>query len=63
MRKKTSTPDALLKASKKKDIELTEQELEKVSGGHAHHHKGSTGSSQTPSQTLSGWDLQANKKV
>ena len=38
MRKKTKTPkrkspDALLKTGKKRDIELTEQELGKVSGG------------------------------
>jgi hypothetical protein len=38
MPKKTKTPkrkspDALLKTSKKRDIELTEQELGKVSGG------------------------------
>jgi hypothetical protein len=37
MRKKTKTqkasPDSLLKTSKKKDIELTEKELGKVTGG------------------------------
>jgi hypothetical protein len=31
--KRTPTPDALLKTSKKKDIELTEKELGDVSGG------------------------------
>ena len=31
--KKKSTADKLLKTSKKKDIELTEKELGKVSGG------------------------------
>ena len=30
---RTSSPDTLLKTSKKKDIELTEKELGKVSGG------------------------------
>jgi hypothetical protein len=30
---KRKSPDALLKTSKKRDIELTEQELGKVSGG------------------------------
>ena len=34
-KRKPNPADALLKTSKKKDIELTEQELGKVSGGDA----------------------------
>jgi bacteriocin-like protein len=47
-------------AEQKDDAELSEKELDKVTGGHAHHHKAPTPSTQT---TTSTWDIQSNKKV
>jgi hypothetical protein len=52
MRRKTPklSSDSLLKTSKKGDIELTEQELGKVSGGTA---KAQNAGSDTPAETIS----------
>jgi bacteriocin-like protein len=47
-------------AEQKDDAELSEKELDKVTGGHAHHHKAPTPSTQT---TTSTWDLKTNKAL
>jgi bacteriocin-like protein len=47
-------------AEQKDDAELSEKELDKVTGGHAHHHKAPTTPTQT---TTSAWDLKTNKAV
>jgi|HubBroStandDraft_6_1064221.scaffolds.fasta_scaffold4422832_1 bacteriocin-like protein len=49
-------------AEQKEDAELSEKELDKVTGGHAHHHKAPTPSTQTTTPT-GGWDLTKNKAV
>ena len=51
MQKQQKSTDALLKTSKKKDIELNEKQLEKVSSGTR------TGGGNV----VGGWDLIANK--
>jgi bacteriocin-like protein len=45
--KKKSSPDKLLKASKKGEAELTEDELKRVSGGSIYLKYGSTSGSTT----------------
>ena len=47
-------------AGQKDDAELSDKELDKVTGGHAHHHKAPTTSTQTTTPT---WDLKKNKAL